>query len=412
MARRPPTVAELSQQSGFELEDVVIELVRLGLTYAADPRSTLRAEDVRRARTALGLSSPSDERKKSYWLDVLGLDEEELEQLLSRLAIQPSPRARMLPKGAHAKLVAHMEATVPRRTKPIAPQSQAEPVDSGPMAPPVQWRVVGQKRVTYWLSAEEVLLVHEALEADAELAADPIFPPGLKSMNLLASACMRPQTGIPGDAKYPTVEMAGAALVHSIVGNHAFFNGNKRTAVVSLMVFLDRNNHWLRDTVNQQELYLWILEVARHRLLDHGVVYQDRADREVLEMAEWIRRNSRPIERSERPISWRDLRVILERDFGCSIELRPSGKVTIRRTVRGKSRNPLRGFRRDSEHSYTFTPGGDGREVGLGTVKKLRTQLCLTEEFNIDSAIFYGNAAGPDRFITKYQRLLRDLARV
>jgi len=280
------------------------------------------------------------------------------------------------------------------------------------MVPPIAWKVIGQKRANNDLSAEDVLVIHEELEFDAEQASDPIFPPGVKSMNLLESACMRPQTGMPNDAKYPTVEMAAAALVHSLVNNHAFHNGNKRTALVSMMVFLDKNNHWLRDTVGQAELYLWILEVARHRILDDNFAYSDRADREVLEMAEWIRRNSRPIERSERPVTWRELRSILTREFECRIEQSASGKVMIRRSVTVSSRNLFRGFRKSVEKTFTITPGGEGKEVGLGTVKTLRTQLCLTEDYRIDSAIFYGAVASPDHFIAKYQRLLRDLARV
>lgn len=266
--------------------------------------------------------------------------------------------------------------------------------------------------MSHYLDASDVLRIHDELEQDAELAMDPIYPPGIRSSDLLESACMRPHTGMPSDAKYPTVEMAAAALVHSIVNNHPFHNGNKRSALVAMMVFLDMNNHWLRPTVEQSDLYIWILEVARHRVLSDAYKYPNRADYEVQAMAEWIRKNSRPIERSERPITWRQLKHKLEHDFGCSFDVRPRGKVTIRRMVKVRSRNLLRGFRRDEQRQHLITVGGEGREVGLGTVKTLRTALCLTEDFNIDSAIFYGDVQSADHFISKYQRLLRDLARV
>lgn len=414
MARQVITVKALAELSGFDIEDVIIELVRLGIEYAVDPRAIIRSGDYRKSFRAVGLNGPGEEQKKSYWHQRLSLSADGFEMLLKELNVPSRPEARMLPKGAHAKLSGRLGEMSVRETAPANPAAIRR---SGEIVrvveEPVDWRVIGQKRVTYFLDANEVARIHEELEADAELASDPIYPPGVRSRHLLESACTRPHTGQPHQAKYPTVEMSAAALVHSVVNNHPFHNGNKRTALVAMMVLLDRNNHWLRDTVKQADLYIWILEVARHRVLPDAVEYADRADREVLEMAEWIRRNSRAIERSERPIKWRDLRTILVRDFGCEIDTRSvRGRVTVKRKVRVSSRNPLRGFRKDVDKSYVVSPGADGREVGLGTVKALRQQLCLTEEYRIDSAIFYGAVSGPDEFIGKYQRLLRDLARV
>ena len=44
---------------------------------------------------------------------------------------------------------------------------------------------------------------------------------------------MRPQTGLGTIDKYPTIEQKAAALLHSLIKNHAFHNGNKRTALVA-----------------------------------------------------------------------------------------------------------------------------------------------------------------------------------
>lgn len=350
------TVRSLATASGFDLEDVIIELVRNGMPYAVNPKATVRREDERKALQALGMHHVSDERKKSHWEAEFQLTSTELADLLKQLRVESSSRARVLPKGAQAKLRAYAASIVrTNRTLPATPSGLRIEPSSLPTAPPIAWHVIGQKRVSVFLSADEVGTIHGLLEQDAEQAFDPIWPPGIKSQDMLASACMRPQTGIPADAKYPTVEMAAAALVHSLVNNHPFHNGNKRSALVAMMVFLDRNNHWLRDTVQQASLYLWILEVARHRILDDGLRYENRADYEVLAMAEWIRRNSRPIERSERPIKWRQLRTILTQEFDCRIDAKhTSGKVTIRRTQRVASKNPLTGFRKGVDRYFSF----------------------------------------------------------
>lgn len=94
----------------------------------------------------------------------------------------------------------------------------------------------------------------------------------------------RPATSLGGQYKYSTIQSAGAALLHSLVQNHAFHNGNKRTALVALLVFLDRNNFVLDS--NEDELFKWMLMVASHQLLPSGFAYDQMADRETSEIAE------------------------------------------------------------------------------------------------------------------------------
>jgi len=52
-----------------------------------------------------------------------------------------------------------------------------------------------------------------------------------------------------------------AVLFYLMVKNHPFQNGNKRIAMTTLLVFLHRNNKWLK--VDNQELYnfaVWVAE--------------------------------------------------------------------------------------------------------------------------------------------------------
>jgi len=58
---------------------------------------------------------------------------------------------------------------------------------------------------------------------------------------LLESALMRPQSSVFGEDAYPTLLEKAAALLHSLVKNHAFVDGNKRTAVVATIYFLEVN---------------------------------------------------------------------------------------------------------------------------------------------------------------------------
>lgn len=64
---------------------------------------------------------------------------------------------------------------------------------------------------------------------------------GLRDAGLLESAVLMPQQQFGGQYLHPGLaEMAAAYLFH-IAQNHAFRDGNKRTAALASLVFLDAN---------------------------------------------------------------------------------------------------------------------------------------------------------------------------
>ena len=65
--------------------------------------------------------------------------------------------------------------------------------------------------------------------------------PGLRDLGLLQSALAMPETTFEGEFLHGTVfEMAAAYLFH-LARNHPFVDGNKRTALMSALVFLGLN---------------------------------------------------------------------------------------------------------------------------------------------------------------------------
>lgn len=113
-----------------------------------------------------------------------------------------------------------------------------------------------------YLDAEEVTAIHWELVEIFTKKGEPILPPGPRDEGLIKSAVTRPQTSSRGTDKYKTIEAKAAALFHSLVMNHAFHNGNKRTALVSLLVFLKRNKHTV--DVTDQELFDFVIKVANN----------------------------------------------------------------------------------------------------------------------------------------------------
>jgi len=74
------------------------------------------------------------------------------------------------------------------------------------------------------------LTVEEVLEINAEVMGGKHT---LRDRGLLESAVARPQASAFGVDAYPDLASKAAALLHSLILNHAFVDGNKRTAVLS-----------------------------------------------------------------------------------------------------------------------------------------------------------------------------------
>ena len=86
----------------------------------------------------------------------------------------------------------------------------------------------------------------------------------VKDPGLLGSALARPEMTIYGQDAYPTLWEKAAALFESIIRNHPMFDGNKRTAWISVNIFLQLNGHKLR--ADADSAFKFVLGVANKEL--------------------------------------------------------------------------------------------------------------------------------------------------
>lgn len=81
----------------------------------------------------------------------------------------------------------------------------------------------------------------------------PGDPPPVRDVGLLGSAAARPQATAFGEDAYADVWTKAAALLHSILKNHALVDGNKRLGWLATAVFLEINGievtHVTNDSV-------------------------------------------------------------------------------------------------------------------------------------------------------------------
>ena len=83
---------------------------------------------------------------------------------------------------------------------------------------------------------------------------------GIRDVSGLESALAQPRQTFGGKELYATLVDKAPALGHSLVLNHPFVDGNKRTAHAAMDVFLLLNGHEIAAPVDEQERVM--LEVA------------------------------------------------------------------------------------------------------------------------------------------------------
>lgn len=99
----------------------------------------------------------------------------------------------------------------------------------------------------------------------------------VRDYGLLESALARPRATVFGQDAYPSLPLKAAALLHSLCTNHALVDGNKRLAVGAAIVFLDINQVFAHQSVD--ELFDLTMAVADGTLADLGKIAERLAAR-------------------------------------------------------------------------------------------------------------------------------------
>lgn len=223
------------------------------------------------------------------------------------------------------------------------------------------------------INTQTIIYIHDYLTSYFINLEDPIQPPGVKSIDGIESAASRPDL----NPEYDTHYLKAAALFHSIINNHPFHNGNKRTALLSTIYYLGEFGILLEHCTDE-ELYEFTRQIAAHEICEN------RQD-EVRVIAEYLEKYSRSQIKGDRPLKFRQLEEILINfdfklvDYGnvCKVKKISDGTTIIGVTVKKKGQKG----KEDFDPQY---------------ISKLRKLLKLTPEYGIDSMRFYGEEGVSD----------------
>ncbi len=108
------------------------------------------------------------------------------------------------------------------------------------------------------LGIKYVEWIHDELVSSVWPNKDPIVVGEYRNKQLLESALGRPFQSVFGQEAYPGIVEKAAALFHSLISNHPFYNGNKRTAVLAMDAFLMGNGY--TSALDNDAMY----ELAQH----------------------------------------------------------------------------------------------------------------------------------------------------
>ena len=122
-----------------------------------------------------------------------------------------------------------------------------------------------------YLYPKQVLYLHEQIiQRSGGLS-------GLRDVNLLESAVYRPRAMFGGKELYPDLFSKVAVLGHSLILNHAFVDGNKRTGFEAMRLCLRMNGYDLRSTLRTK--FDFVLKIAEKKITEQQI-------------ADWLRKRS------------------------------------------------------------------------------------------------------------------------
>lgn len=108
------------------------------------------------------------------------------------------------------------------------------------------------------------LTINEVLETYSRIMRQSGGAVGIHDLGALESAVAQPRMTFGGKDLYPTIVEKASALGFSLIQNHPFVDGNKRTGHATLELFLVLNGYEIDATVDEQIIV--ILQVAASQM--------------------------------------------------------------------------------------------------------------------------------------------------
>jgi len=232
---------------------------------------------------------------------------------------------------------------------------------------------------------------------------------GVKDINILGSALGRQITGSGTYSKWNTSEEICATLFYGLVKNHAFFDVNKRTSLLTLFYQLYKFKRV--PNVKLKEFEKLAIDVASDNLESYTNFkkFKNKSfnvqDQRVLCIADFIHSKTRIIDKRIYILSCRELMRLLKKQ-GFIVELNEQNISILKKERKGW-------FQKKEKHTKVMSLplGNKGirSEISKKMMKEILKNCNLTEKDGVDSKAFYEEEESLVSLIDRYYLPLKRL---
>ena len=207
--------------------------------------------------------------------------------------------------------------------------------------------------------------------------------------HLLHSALSRQFVEFGGVRKWSDDLQIAATTLFGLIKNHPFHDGNKRTALLSVLCLLRKQGRTASASKSKFDDFVVAIAKSNRR---NG----RNDDNDIEKIARDLRRMTRKLSNTRHTITYRQLNRLLQ-DFGFELRDAHSNCVGVVRIKNGKE-------------IYRVGFPGLSKQVAQGDLKAVRNACGLTTAEGFDSEVFFGGAETAQNLLREYALLLKKLA--
>ena len=232
---------------------------------------------------------------------------------------------------------------------------------------------------------------------------------GPKDLNLLHSTLTRQASAYSSTVKWNNDFEIVATLFWGLIKNHAFHDVNKRTATLTLLYHLIKINKY--PTAKQRDFERLALRVASNKLDEYSSFskYKGKLDAEILFISDFLRKNSRWLDKQEYIITYKQLDGIL-RKYNYGLANPNKNQIEVVRFAKERTGLINRKTISTEKRIGSINFPGWTRQIGKNKIKEIRNMTNLTVENGYDSDAFFHDADPLPSLISEFQGLLIQLA--
>ena len=256
------------------------------------------------------------------------------------------------------------------------------------------------------LSEYDVLKAHYFL-SDYFLSEGEEVRFGILNYDMLSSAVSRQTVGYNDKEKWTTDIEKIATLLYGLTKDHAFNDGNKRTALLSLLIGLHRINRQVDCKKKEYETLL--VRIASNELAKYPAYkrFSQKTDSEVLFIADFIKRNTRKVDMRFRSLTFNEFNTRLK-TYDVWLEHPKGNTINVYQKKEKTFFNKLFNRSQDERITQIGFPGWK-RQVNPKAFWSVLGAAGLTAEKGFDARVFFEGVEPEYKLIDEYYDVLRRL---